>query len=96
MIQYGYAGQILKVNLSNNRVSKLATDAYAGRFLGGKGIASRLYWEMVPHFTGAFNPDNCLVCASRPAAGFTGFASSRWLACGKTAAQELAKKGLLK
>jgi aldehyde:ferredoxin oxidoreductase len=43
---------------------------------------------MVPSFTGAFSPDNCLICASGPAAGFTGFASSRWLVCGKTAAND--------
>ena len=88
MAHYGYAGQILKVNLSDGNVSRLPTAAYTDRFLGGKGLAARLYWEMVPSLTRAFSPDNCLICASGPAAGFTGFASSRWLACGKTAAND--------
>jgi aldehyde:ferredoxin oxidoreductase len=88
MALYGYAGQVLKVNLSDSNVNRLNTDDYAERFLGGKGLAARLYWEMVPPHTGAFDPDNCLVCASGPAAGFTGFASSRWLACSKTAAND--------
>jgi len=88
MVQYGYAGEILTVNLSNGRVSKLPTADYADRFLGGKGLAARLYWEMVPSLAAAFSPENCLICASGPAAGFTGFASSRWLVCGKTAAGE--------
>ena len=88
MTHYGYAGQILKVNLSDGKITRLPTAAYAERFLGGKGLAARLYWEMVPSLTGAFSPDNCLVCASGPAAGFTGFASSRWLVCGKTAAND--------
>jgi aldehyde:ferredoxin oxidoreductase len=88
MAQPGYAGQILKIDLSDYRITRLPTDAYSERFLGGKGLAARLYWEMVPSMTSAFSPDNCLVCASGPAAGFTGFASSRWLACGKTAAND--------
>ncbi len=85
---YGYAGQVLKVNLSDGLVTSLPTADYAERFLGGKGLAARLYWEMVPHLIPAFAPDNCLICASGPAAGFTGFASSRWLACAKTAAND--------
>jgi aldehyde:ferredoxin oxidoreductase len=88
MSQYGYAGQILKVNLSDGNITRLPTADYTARFLGGKGLGARLYWEMVPPRTGAFTPDNCLICASGPVAGFTGFASSRWLVCGKTAAGE--------
>ena len=85
MARYGYAGEILKVDLSTHNTTKLATSDYADRFLGGKGIAAKLYWDMVPPRAGAFDPENCLILASGPAAGFTGFASSRWLACGKTA-----------
>jgi aldehyde:ferredoxin oxidoreductase len=88
MAMYGHAGQCLKVNLSDNSIERLPTADYAGRFLGGKGVAARLYWEAVPSPTAAFSPENCLVCASGPAAGFTGFASSRWLVCGKTAAND--------
>jgi aldehyde:ferredoxin oxidoreductase len=82
----GYAGEILKVDLSAGAIEKLPTSDYAGRFLGGKGIAARLYWEMVPPQTRAFDPGNVFICVNGPLAGFTGFASSRWLACGKTAA----------
>jgi aldehyde:ferredoxin oxidoreductase len=88
MTPHGYAGQILKVNLSDNSFTFVPTSDYSERFLGGKGFAARLYWEMVPSFTSAFAPENCLICASGPAAGFTGFASSRSLVCGKTAAND--------
>ncbi len=88
MTSHGYAGEILKVNLSDESVARVPTSDYSERFLGGKGFAARLYWEMVPSFTPAFSPENCLICASGPAAGFTGFASSRWLVCGKTAAND--------
>ena len=86
MAKYGYAGKILKVNLSTQMVSKLDTADYADRFLGGKGIAAKIYWDMVSPQTKAFDPDNCLICASGPIAGFPRFASSRWLVCGKSAA----------
>ncbi len=88
MTSYGYAGAILKVNLSDGSIARLPTADYADRFLGGKGLGARLYWELVPSLTGAFSPENCLICTSGPAAGFTGFASSRWLVCAKTAANE--------
>ncbi len=84
----GYAGEILKVDLSAGTTGKLRTSDYAEKFLGGKGIAVRLYWEMVPPQTRAFDPENIFVCVNGPVAGFPGFAGNRWLACGKTAAGE--------
>jgi aldehyde:ferredoxin oxidoreductase len=86
MVASGYAGEILKVDLPGGNTTRLSTADYADRFLGGKGIAARLYWDMAPPQVEAFDPDNCFICTSGPLAGFTGFASSRWLACGKTAA----------
>ncbi len=85
MPEGGYAGKIIRIDLSDGRMSEQPTADHAGRFLGGKGLAARLYLEAVPARAGAFDPANCLVCASGPVAGF-GFAGSRWLACGKTAA----------
>ena len=88
MADFGYAGEILKVDLSNGKVTRLPTADYAERFVGGRGIAAKLYWDMVPPETGAFDADNCLICISGPAAGFTGLAGFRWQACSKTAPGE--------
>jgi aldehyde:ferredoxin oxidoreductase len=88
MAEFGYAGEILKVNLSDRSITKLPTADYADRFLGGRGIAVRLYWDMVSPQTGAFDPDNCFLSFSGPAAGFNGLASSRWIICGKSAATD--------
>jgi len=84
MAEYGYAGEILKVDLSDGKTSKLATSDYADKYIGGHGIAARLYWEMVPPQAKATDPENCLICASGPVTGFPGFAGFRWKACGKT------------
>ena len=44
---FGWAGKILRVNLSDAVTSYLDTSNYASCFIGGKGIASRLYWELI-------------------------------------------------
>jgi aldehyde:ferredoxin oxidoreductase len=85
MTQYGYAGEILKVDISSRKISKLPTAAYTDRFLGGRGVAAKLYWDMVPPETKAYDADNCLVYITGPVAGFMRFAGCRWQVCGKSA-----------
>jgi aldehyde:ferredoxin oxidoreductase len=85
LANYGYAGEILKVDLSGGGITTLPTAPYAARFLGGRGIAAKLYWDMVPPSARAHDPDNCLVYITGPVAGFTGLAGGRWQVCGKTA-----------
>jgi aldehyde:ferredoxin oxidoreductase len=84
LTEYGYTGEILKIDLSNRSVSKLATAQYADRFLGGRGIAAKIYWDFVSPLTKAFDPENCLIFITGPVAGFTRFAGSRWQICGKS------------
>jgi len=84
MKQFGYAGKILKVDLSNGNTTILETADYSDRFIGGRGIAAKLYWDFVPPETKALDPDNCLICTTGPVAGFNGFAGSRWQICGKS------------
>jgi aldehyde:ferredoxin oxidoreductase len=81
MSEYGYAGTILKVDLSSGDVGRLPTADYAGRFLGGRGIAAKLFWDMVPPGTRPFEAANCIVITSGPLDGFPGFAGCRWQVC---------------
>ncbi len=46
--QYGYAGKILRVDLSSRKITTVPTSEYAERFLGGRGIAAKIYWDEVP------------------------------------------------
>ncbi len=82
MPEYGYAGQILKVDLTGGKTQQSPSAGYTGKYIGGHGLAARLYWEMVPPETRPFDPANCLIAASGPVAGFPGFAGSRWKICG--------------
>ena len=84
---FGYAGNILRVDLSSRNISSVSTKKYADRFLGGRGIAARIYWEEVPSEIGAFDPENRLIFMTGPLAGVSpGVAGVRWLVCGKSPA----------
>jgi aldehyde:ferredoxin oxidoreductase len=88
MTEFGYAGEILKVNLSHGNTARLLTADYADRFLGGRGMATKIYWDMVSSQTKALDPDNCLICITGPVDGFTRFAGCRWQICGKSPAMD--------
>jgi aldehyde:ferredoxin oxidoreductase len=46
----GYAGKLLRVNLSNAKISKEEiSDSLKKDFLGGRGFAVKLLWEEVKH-----------------------------------------------
>ena len=62
----------------------MPTMDYADRFLGGRGIAAKIYWDEVPPEVKAFDPENRLIFAVGPLAGFKGVSGSRWQVCGKS------------
>jgi aldehyde:ferredoxin oxidoreductase len=83
--QYGYAGKILKVDLSSGNFSELPTANYYEPFLGGRGIAVKIYWEEVVPEIDATDPENRLIFMTGPVCGVPGFAS-RFQVCGKAIA----------
>jgi len=72
----------LRVNLSTGDVDRVPTEDYVHLFLGGRGIAAKIYWDEVPPGIDAFDPENRLLFVTGPIAGVAGFASSRWQVCG--------------
>ena len=86
MAIFGYAGRILRVDLSSGRMSEVSTMDYAGRFLGGRGIAAKIYWDEVPPQVEAFDAENRLIFVTGPLAGLPVLGSSRWQVCGKSPA----------
>lgn len=88
MSEFGYAGRILEVNLSGRRSAFLPTSNYAEKFIGGRGIAAKIYWERVGPHARAFDSENLFICITGPVTGFSGLASSRWQVCGKSPAME--------
>jgi len=84
----GYAGKILRVDLSSGKVTDFPTRDYADRFVGGRGIAAKIYWDEVSPGISAFDPENRLIFVTGPLAGFPGLAGSRWQVCGKSPVTE--------
>src|SRR5512137_248334 len=80
---YGYAGQILKIDLSSRISETVLSEAYT-RFIGGRGFAARLYWEDVPPEASAFSEHNRLIFAVGPLAGVPVIGGSRWGVYGKS------------
>jgi aldehyde:ferredoxin oxidoreductase len=88
MTSIGYGGKILIVDLSSGNISSIPTSDYSSRFLGGRGIAARIYWDEVSPATGSLDPDNRVLFMTGPLCGFTGLSGSRWMVCGKSPATD--------
>jgi len=85
----GYAGGILRVDLTNGSSHRSPTAEYVDLFVGGRGLAAKLYWDETPADKGPFDPENRLVFATGPVTASTGFAGSRWQICGKSPLRNL-------
>jgi len=82
---YGYAGKILRVNLTNrtHSIDKLPDDE-AKKFIGGKGIAIRILFNELRPKIDALGPENKLVYAVGPFAATGIPLNSRWVVAGKS------------
>ena len=80
----GYMGKILHINLSKSDIGEIATQAYAEKYLGGRGLASRLYWEKVTPQVKAFDPENRLIFMSGPLLATGAQGASRMSVSGKS------------
>jgi aldehyde:ferredoxin oxidoreductase len=80
----GWMGKILKVDLTSSNIVELNTMDYADRFLGGRGIATRLYWEEVTPDAGALEPENRLILMTGPMGATGAQGASRFEVVGKS------------
>ena len=62
---YGWAGKILRVNLSTGSVTTQPTDPYK-EYIGGMGLANKIMFDEVPAGTDPFSPENKIVFAVGP------------------------------
>lgn len=81
---YGWMGKILRVNLSNLKISEFPIQSYVDYYLGGRGIASRLYWEEVPPEVKSFAPENKLFFITGPMVGTGAQAATVMAVAGKS------------
>jgi aldehyde:ferredoxin oxidoreductase len=89
MLRYGYAGQILRVDLSDGRIVKTPLEENVARdYIGGRGIAARIIYDEVEPTVGAFDPNNRLVFMTGPLTGTSVPSSSRYEVCAKSPASD--------
>jgi aldehyde:ferredoxin oxidoreductase len=65
----GWAGKVLRVDLSSGRISTEDTIEKYKDFLGGTGIGYKVIWDEVPAGTKAFDPANKIIFGVGPLAG---------------------------
>jgi aldehyde:ferredoxin oxidoreductase len=71
----GWVGSILKVDLSNSKITTEPTEPYVDKYLGGRGIGVRLVYDNYKPGTDALAPGNPLIFSMGPLSG-TGMPSS--------------------
>jgi len=67
--QGGWAGKVLRVDLSTGRISAEKTVEKYKDYLGGTGIGYKVIWDEVPTGTKPFEPANKLIFGVGPLAG---------------------------
>jgi len=81
---HGWTGKILRVDLSEHTITQDDTEKYVERFIGGKGIGEKIYWDESSPGVDAFHPENLFILMTGPLAGTPAPSASRWLVCGKS------------
>jgi len=71
MMKYsGYKGKILKINLTNKKVTTTeVTDEFARKYLGGNGFAARYLFDMVDPRIDAYDASNVVAMMTGPFQG---------------------------
>lgn len=85
MAGFGYAGKILRVDLTRGKITETPTADYSDRFLGGRGIAAKIYWDEVPPQSRSSDPESRVIFATGPLGGVPAVGGSRWIVSGKSA-----------
>ena len=62
----GWCGKILRIDLSDHRITTEETERVARLFLGGRGIATKIYWDEVRPEVGAFDAGNKIIIMTGP------------------------------
>ncbi|MBT4497904.1 MAG: hypothetical protein HOC74_09305 [Gemmatimonadetes bacterium] len=79
---YGWAGKILRVDLSTGKIETEDTQRWGRDYLGGRGLAARIAWDELPQGIGALDPQNPLMFFPGILSGTPSPSSGRTSICG--------------
>lgn len=78
---YGYCGKIARINLTTKEISYLNTYPYVPKYVGGRMLINRIFWDEVPTNVSAFDEGNKFIYMNGPTTGTGIPASGRSAAC---------------
>ena len=81
---YGWKGSLVRVNLTSGENQRISTTELTERFIGGRGVVSKIYWDEVSPKTDAFHPDSPIIIMTGPLAGSSALSCNRWFLGGKS------------
>ncbi len=85
MPSYGFMGRILRVNLTEGRVSEEPiNEEWAIKYIGGAGLASRYLYEEMPAGIDPLGPENPLIFMTGPLTGTASPSASRYSVVAKS------------
>lgn len=77
-----WAGNILHIDLTSGHIDTIPTMNYGRDYLGGRGLAARLAWDMIPPGVGALDEGNPLMLMTGALVGTPAPSSGRVTVCG--------------
>ncbi len=81
---YGWAGTILRVDLSSGNIERQPLDKkLCDDFIGGRGISAKIIFDEVPPGTDPFSPQNKLIFSCGPLSGTSAPCPARFHVTGK-------------
>lgn len=80
--RHGWANRLLRVDLSNQRITVEPLDAHVPAFIGGRGVAASIAWNECPEPVDALGPENPLIIITGALTGTRSPYSGRTAICG--------------
>lgn len=63
---YGYVGKIARINLTDSTVEEINTSDYVPKYIGGRSICNKIFWDEVGPEVEAFDPENKIIYMTGP------------------------------
>lgn len=64
-----YAGKILRINLTDSTTEIIPTSRYLPKYMGGRTMANKIFWDEVKEAVPALDPRNKLIYMTGPCSG---------------------------
>jgi aldehyde:ferredoxin oxidoreductase len=84
-MHYGFMGQLLRVNLTDHKITiEEINQAWAKQYLGGAGLATKIFYEEVSAGIDPLGPENKLIFMTGPLTGTASASASRYSVVAKS------------